>query len=140
MTGPIIKNNTITIPSLEDYLPDVDNFVEDILEKHGLDKSVIADIAISVTEVVVNAIIHGNKSILEKIVTVTVDKTKTAIVIVIVDQGEGFNPDDVDNPIDDANLLKEVGRGIFIVKSLMDDLKIEPSPTGTRFTLTKNLQ
>ncbi len=140
MTGPIIKNNTITIPSLEDYLPDVDNFVEDILEKHGLNKSVIADIAISVTEVVVNAIIHGNKSILEKIVTVTVDKTKTAIEIVIVDQGEGFNPEDVDNPIDDANLLKEVGRGIFIVKSLMDDLKIEPSPTGTRFTLTKNLQ
>ncbi len=140
MTGPIIKNNAITIPSLEDYLPDVDNFVEDILEKHGLNKSVIADIAISVTEVVVNAIIHGNKSILEKVVTVTVDKTKTAIEIVIVDQGEGFNPEDVDNPIDDANLLKEVGRGIFIVKSLMDDLKIEPSPTGTRFTLTKNLQ
>ena len=140
MIGPIIKNNTITIPSLEDYLPDVDNFVENLLEKQGLDKSVIADIAISVTEVVVNAIIHGNKSILEKVVTVTVENTKTAIEIVIVDQGEGFNPEEVDNPIDDANLLKEVGRGIFIVKSLMDDLKIEPSPTGTRFTLTKNLQ
>ncbi|MCP4705603.1 MAG: ATP-binding protein, partial [candidate division Zixibacteria bacterium] len=80
-----------------------------------------------------------NKSILEKVVTVTVNKTKKATVIVIVDQGEGFDPDEVDNPIDDANLLKEVGRGIFIVKSLMDDLKIEPSPTGTKFTLTKNL-
>lgn len=139
MTGPIIKNNTITIPSLEDYLPDVDNFVEGFLEDCGLDKSVIADIAISVTEVVVNSIIHGNKSILEKVVTVTVKKTKTAIEITVVDQGEGFNPDEIDNPIDDANLLKEVGRGIFIVKSLMDDLKIEPMPTGTRFTLTKNL-
>ena len=139
MTGPIIKNNRITIPSLEDYLPDVDNFVEGLLEETGLSKSVIADIAISVTEVVVNAIIHGNKSILEKIVTVTVNKTKAAIEIIIVDQGEGFNPDEIDSPIDDANLLKEVGRGIFIVKSLMDDMKIEPSPTGTRFTLIKNL-
>lgn len=139
MTGPIIKNNTITIPSLEDYLPDVDNFVEGLLETYGLDKSVIADIAISVTEVVVNAIIHGNKSILEKVVTVAVTKTKTAIEIIVVDQGKGFNPDEIDNPIDDANLLKEVGRGIFIVKSLMDDLKIEPSATGTRFTLKKNL-
>lgn len=139
MTGPIIKNNTITIPSLEDYLPDVDDFVEGLLETYGLDKSVIADIAISVTEVVVNAIIHGNKSILEKVVTVAVTKTKTAIVIIVVDQGEGFNPDEIANPIDDANLLKEVGRGIFIVKSLMDDLKIEPSATGTRFTLKKNL-
>lgn len=139
MTGPIIKNNCITIPSLEDYLPDVDNFVEGLLEDTGLDKSVIADIAISVTEVVINAIIHGNKSILEKVVTVTVNKTGAAIEIIVVDQGEGFNPDEIDNPIDDANLLKEVGRGIFIVKSLMDDLKIEPSPTGTRFTLKKNL-
>ena len=139
MTGPIIKNNTITIPSLEDYLPDVDNFVEGLLETYGLDKSVIADIAISVTEVVVNAIIHGNKSILEKVVTVAVTKTKTAIEIIVVDQGEGFNPDEIANPIEDANLLKEVGRGIFIVKSLMDDLKIEPSASGTRFTLKKNL-
>ncbi|MCP4705951.1 MAG: ATP-binding protein, partial [candidate division Zixibacteria bacterium] len=100
MSGPIIKDNTITIPSLEDYLPDVDNFVEGLLETYELDKSVIADIAISVTEVVVNAIIHGNKSILEKVVTVTVNKTKKATVIVIVDQGEGFDPDEVDNPID----------------------------------------
>jgi len=139
MTGPIIKNNTITIPSLEDYLPDVDNFVEGLLENYGLDKSLIADIAISVTEAVVNAIVHGNKSILEKVVSVTVNRTRTAVEITVVDQGEGFNPDEIDNPIDEANLLKEVGRGIFIVRSLMDEVKIEPSTTGTKITLIKNL-
>jgi len=139
MTGPIIKNNTITIPSLEDYLPDVDNFVEGLLENYGLDKSLIGDIAISVTEAVVNAIVHGNKSILEKVVSVTVNRTRTAVEITVVDQGEGFNPDEIDNPIDEANLLKEVGRGIFIVRSLMDEVKIEPSTTGTKITLIKNL-
>ena len=139
MTGPIIKNNTITIPSLEDYLPDVDNFVEGLLEDYGLDKSLIADIAISVTEAVVNAIIHGNKSILEKVVIVTVNKTKAGIEITVVDQGEGFDAENIDNPIDDDNLLKEVGRGIFIVKSLMDDVIIVPSATGTKITLIKNL-
>ena len=139
MTGPIIKNNTITIPSLEDYLPDVDNFVEGLLENYGLDRSLIADIAISVTEAVVNAIVHGNKSILEKVVSVTVNRTRTAVEITVVDQGEGFNPDEIDNPIDEANLLKEVGRGIFIVRSLMDEVKIEPSATGTKITLIKNL-
>ena len=139
MSGPIIKNNTITIPSLEDYLPDVDNFVEGLLEDYGLDKSLIADIAISVTEAVVNAIIHGNKSILEKVVIVTVNKTKAGIEITVVDQGEGFDAENIDNPIDDDNLLKEVGRGIFIVKSLMDDVKIVPSATGTKITLIKNL-
>ncbi len=139
MTGPKIKDNTITIPSLQDYLPDVDSFVERLLEGYGIDKSTIADIAISATEAVVNAIIHGNKSNLEKVVTVTVFKKESSIEITVTDQGEGFDPGTIENPIDDDNLLKEVGRGIFIVKSLMDDVKIAPSPSGTKITLIKNI-
>ena len=131
---------SLQIESDPENLRIVENLIDRLSEEHKIEAGLYGKILVATVEAVNNAIIHGNKSILEKIVTVTVDKTKTAIVIVIVDQGEGFNPDDVDNPIDDANLLKEVGRGIFIVKSLMDDLKIEPSPTGTRFTLTKNLQ
>jgi len=139
MTGPKIKDNTIIIPSLQDYLPDVDNFVEGLLNEFGLDKSTIADIAISVTEAVVNAILHGNKSVLEKEVTVAVFKRNSAVEISVTDQGEGFDPDSIDNPVDDDNLLKEVGRGIFIVKSLMDEVKIEPSAKGTKITLIKNI-
>jgi len=139
MSGPIIKDNTITIPSKQDYLPDVDGFVEKYLEGYGIDKSIIADIAISTTEAVVNAIIHGNKSILEKIVTIAVYKKDSKIEITVTDQGEGFDPESIENPIDDENLLKEVGRGIFIVKSLMDDVKISPSSSGTKVTLIKNI-
>jgi len=139
MQKPVIKDNVITIPSSEDYLVDVDNFVEGILENFGLDKSTIADIAISVTEVVVNSIIHGNKSILEKKVTVAVAKKDSLIEIMVTDQGEGFNPDELESPVSKENLLKEIGRGIFIVKSLMDKVEIEPGKSGTKVTLMKNV-
>ena len=139
MSGPIIKDNTIIIPSSQDYLADVDSFVEGLLEGYGLDKSTIADIAISVTEAVVNGIIHGNKSDINKVVTVAVAKKDSVIEVEVVDQGMGFNPDEIENPIDDDNLLKEVGRGIFIVKSLMDKVEIVPSANGTRITFTKNI-
>jgi serine/threonine-protein kinase RsbW len=139
MHKPLIKDNVIKIPSSEDYLVDVDNFVEGILEGFGLDKSTIADIAISVTEVVVNSIIHGNKSILEKEVTVAVSRKNSSIEIVVTDEGEGFNPEEIEDPVSEDNLLKEVGRGIFIVRSLMDKVEIEPSKSGTKITLTKDV-
>jgi len=74
MKKPIITDNIIEIPSSEDFLPDVDNFIEGKLESYGLNRSDIADIAISVTELVTNGIVHANKLILEKTVKVEISK------------------------------------------------------------------
>jgi serine/threonine-protein kinase RsbW len=140
MNKPLISENSIRIPSSEDYLPDVDEFLEGHLEIFGLDKSMIADIAISVTELVNNAICHANKSNPEKTVTVEIQNKEGLLEISITDQGEGFNPDTIENPIEDKNLLKEVGRGIFIVKSLMDSLDYDFSQDrGTTVTITKQI-
>jgi serine/threonine-protein kinase RsbW len=139
MDKPVVKANKITIPSSEEYLVDVDDFLEKLLAKYGIDKSVIADIAISVTEVVINGIIHGNKSDLSKSVSMVVEKSNSSIKVIVTDEGGGFNPDEIENPLEEKNLMKEVGRGIFIVKSLMDKVVIEPSAKGTRFTLIKNI-
>jgi len=139
MQKPTITGNSIAIPSSQDYLADVDNFIEGRLLEFGLEKSVIADIAISVTEMVINGIIHGNKSIPNKAVTIALEKKDDAVEITITDQGAGFDPETIDNPIDEKNLLKEVGRGIFIVKSLMDRVDIRPTPEGTEVTLVKNI-
>ena len=140
MKRPIISENSIEIPSTEDYLPDVDDFIEGKLESFGLNKSDIADIAISVTELVTNGIVHANKLVLEKTVRVEIWRKDSDIEIAITDQGDGFNPDSIDNPIEDENLLKEVGRGVFIVKSLMDKVVFDSQPgKGTTVTLTKHL-
>ncbi len=59
----------------------------------------------------------------------------------IADEGEGFNPDVIPSPIAEENLLKEIGRGIFIVRSLMDNVEFDfPPEGGTRVTITKKIQ
>ena len=139
MKKPVISGDTITIPSSQEYLNDVDVFIEGILRGYGADESVIADVAISVSELVNNAINHGNKSSEAKSVKVTISRNGKNISITILDEGEGFNPEEIEDPLADENLLKEAGRGIFIVKSLMDGVKIDQQNGGTAITITKSI-
>ncbi|HVP07154.1 MAG TPA: ATP-binding protein [Candidatus Acidoferrum sp.] len=137
MDKPIISGDTIIIPSSQENLADVDLFIEGTLRGYGVQESIIADIAISVSELVNNAILHGNKSSPDKAVTVSIARVNGSVQITVKDQGIGFNPEKVANPIEDANLLKEVGRGIFIVRSLMDSVEITGSSEGTVVCITK---
>jgi serine/threonine-protein kinase RsbW len=140
MQKPEIINNRITIPSNHEYLSDVDMFIEGILRGYGAEESIIADIAISVSELVNNAIAHGNAGDDSKRVIVEIDRNSDSVSISVRDEGAGFNPNELDDPLAEENLMKEVGRGIFIVKSLMDTVEIEPSPSGTKITMTKSIK
>ncbi|MCK5126119.1 MAG: ATP-binding protein [candidate division Zixibacteria bacterium] len=139
MDKPQIVKDGIIIPSSTDFLADVDKYLEEKFSDAGVDPSIMTDVAISVSELVNNAIIHGNKSDMTKRVDIRFSVTDTVLKVIIIDEGEGFDADTVENPIDDDNLLKEVGRGIFIVKSFVDDVQITAgSEGGTRVEITKN--
>ena len=140
MGKPVIKGDTIEVPSDPEYLTDVDIFLEGTLRGFGASESTVADIAISVSELVNNAIVHGNKSVTEKTVRVSIARKNDAVTITISDQGDGFDPSSVPDPLADANLLQEVGRGLFIVRSLMDEVDVQPSSTGTTIAITKTIQ
>jgi serine/threonine-protein kinase RsbW len=128
----------ITIPSCLDDLPKVDEYVERKLRKLGLDKDKLADIAISVTEAVTNAVVHGNKNDLEKNVTICLEANPGCVEVTVEDEGNGFNPEAVGCPIEKRNILKPVGRGIFILKSLMDKVEFIIQPRkGTTVKMTK---
>jgi len=137
MDKPIISGDTITIPSSLDHLADVDLFIESALREYGTPQVLIPDIAISVSELVNNAVMHGNKQSRDKMVTVRISRANNAVLIAVTDQGTGFDPGEIQNPIDNENLLKAVGRGIFIVRSLMDTVDIVPGPNGTTITIGK---
>jgi len=115
-------------------------FIEGILRGYGADESIIADIAISVSELVNNAIAHGNAQNDSKKVIVEIGKNTDVVTISVIDEGVGFNPNTLADPLAEENLLKEVGRGIFIVKSLMDSVDIKPSPHGTKIIMTKSIK
>ena len=137
---PEIHGNTIVVPSDPHLIGEIDEFVESRLRARKVDDSIIADIAICATEIANNGIIHGNKENPEKTVTLDMNFTGDEVTITITDQGKYFNPDAVENPLDDKNLLREVGRGIFIVRSLMDRLEITPAEGGgTMVTLVKKI-
>lgn len=129
--GKIVKGkNKISVPSSLEYLRDVDEFVEGKLKKLGLGQSQLADVAISVTEAVTNAIVHGNKNDRGKRVKIDLKIEGSEIAITVKDQGDGFDPESLSSPVEGENILKKVGRGIFILKSLMDEVDFIFQPEG----------
>jgi len=100
----------------------------------GLDEDAIHWIGVAVRESVINAIKHGNREDYGKIVTVEFTATPIAepneLVVRVVDQGEGFEPDLVADPLAPENILKSSGRGIFFMRSFMDDVVLQRGANG----------
>ena len=105
----------------------------------GFSEDEVMSIAMAVREAVVNAVLHGNAYDPAKKVTLALEQNQEGLVITIRDQGRGLDLDSVPNPVDPENLLKQSGRGIFLMRSLMDEVRISPSLTGTEVKLVKHV-
>lgn len=130
MSGTSRDNIELVIPSDPERIAEADDFLETALRSRGVPESIVSDMAIATTELVNNAIVHGNKRDATKKVILSLQITEAEVVIRVVDQGEGFDPGQVPDPLAQENLLREVGRGIFIARSLMDDVRYERNPGG----------
>ena len=99
-----------------------------------LDDDAMHWISVAVRESVINAIKHGNKEDQRKRVSVEFRfepfDHPTQLVVRVVDQGDGFHPEEVTDPLAPENLLKSSGRGIFFMRSFMDDLTLQPATEG----------
>jgi serine/threonine-protein kinase RsbW len=104
-----------------------------------LNESESDDLAIVTTELVNNAIHHGNHNNPEKKVSIVFLVNSKYIEIRIKDEGRGFNPTSLKNPLAPENLLSESGRGIFLIKYLMDRIDFNFTKTGTETIVIKNL-
>ncbi len=100
----------------------------------GLDEDSQHWVGVAIRESVINAIKHGNRSDTSKHVFVEFETTELTTVpelmIRVRDQGEGFDPETVANPLDPENLLKSSGRGIFLIRNFMDDMQLRRAPEG----------
>ncbi len=127
----------LILPSKIEKIEEAAYFVEKIAKKMNFPSSEIDNIAIATTEAVSNAIVHGNHEDASKNVLIEVYPEEDRITIIVEDEGEGFDPENVANPLEPDNLLRERGRGIFILKSLMDEVEYSFPNRGTRVTMTK---
>jgi serine/threonine-protein kinase RsbW len=104
-----------------------------------LDEDHFNKLLIATTEAVNNSIIHGNKRDVHKKVTVTCTVNDSAIVIRVHDEGEGFEHDNLPNPLAVENLLREHGRGVFLIRSMMDEVVFERKNSGSDVVMTMKL-
>ena len=95
------------------------------------------DIAIAVTEAVNNAVFHGNHQRPDKMVTIRFEISPRLLRVVVSDEGTGFDPDTVADPLSPENLTKPNGRGLLILESLMDSVQVKPTPRGTEVIMVK---
>jgi serine/threonine-protein kinase RsbW len=95
----------------------------------GLDDDALHWVSVAVRESVVNAIKHGNKNDESKRVIVEFtpvpEHEPEELVIRVEDEGEGFDPDELADPLAPENILKSSGRGIFLIRSFMDDVRLQ---------------
>lgn len=118
-------------------LPKVEQFINALCKKARLNSDQSDNMAIAISEMVNNAIIHGNQQDVSKQVFIQVDYYDDRVIVAIEDQGEGFDPSDIANPTDPQNLWKQNGRGVFLVKNLIDHVEIVSTESGTKVVLTE---
>lgn len=101
----------------------IPGFVEMISDKSGLDESLTHRVMLALSEAVTNAIVHGNKENRSKKVSIKITINSSMIVIDIQDEGEGFDPDEIPDPMDEKNLLVTGGRGLFLMEEFADQVE-----------------
>jgi len=127
---------------LDSTLETVDNAEQTasrIASESGFSEDEVMQIAMAVREAAVNAVLHGNAYDPAKKVELEFVRTNKDLVIFIRDEGKGLDLAKVPDPLAPENLLKTSGRGIFLIRSFMDDVQITPSQAGTEFKLTKHV-
>ena len=93
-------------------------------------------IGMAVREAMVNAVVHGNRYNLKKKVHFSVSPVEENLVVTIADEGEGFEPSELPDPLSEENLLRQSGRGLLLIKAFVDEFEMHKTPPlGTEVRL-----
>ena len=104
--------------------------VAEFVGRFGVGDDAAYGIDMAVREAVTNAVLHGNRQDENKTVDIVLKSLPDAVEISVHDRGHGFNPEDVPDPTATENLLKTSGRGIFFMRTFMDEVDWLIRPEG----------
>ncbi len=127
----------MTLPSELPSVERVEETAEKFAQRAGFDEDTASHIAMVCREAAVNAVIHGNKYDKNKQVTASFQLSDEALTIEISDQGAGLDPDTCPDPLAPENLMRTSGRGIFLMRALMDEVHFRKLTPGTQITMVK---
>lgn len=120
----------LSIESKIEFVDMVSSVVKNVSSKMGFEEDDINWIELAIHEAVINAITHGNKHAADKQVDVKFVLEQDTLTIYVRDRGEGFDPNQLPDPTDADNLLKPSGRGIFYMRTFMDEVEHSTHPEG----------
>ncbi len=106
----------------------------------GFDEDETQKISMAVREGAVNAVLHGNAYDPQKKLRIAFEKKGSSLVITIADEGKGLDPAKIPDPLAPENLLKQSGRGVFLMRTFMDEVRFRSLHPGTEITLLKQVR
>lgn len=127
------EKKELTLASTFDEIERIEPFMKELQDWAQFSDDNLGRIMLTLSEAVTNAVVHGNKEDPKKKVYISVKQKTRNLRIDVEDEGEGFNPDEIPNPLKKENLLEEGGRGVYLIKQYAD--KVEYSEGGKRVTM-----
>ena len=135
-----MKNRvSYTLDSTLDSVNKAESTAAQFAARAGFNADERDNIAMAVREAAVNAVLHGNAHDPAKKVFVVYERAGDALIITVTDQGKGLEPDCIPDPLSPENLMKGSGRGIFLIRAFMDEVRFRNTHPGTEITLIKHV-
>lgn len=134
------KKLTLSLDSNFNSVEVAEKFLHSVMANSSLEDSETHRMEMAVRESVINAIQHGNRCDESKKVHLEINVSPAKITIFVRDEGSGFDVGSVPNPLEENNILKNSGRGIFIIRSFMDEFSVRRIPNdGSEVMMVKRL-
>lgn len=133
-----MSKSELTIFSDLNNLPEVEDFIENLIDKFGIEENLRVRIMLPVIEAVNNAILFGNKKDSKKTVKLTAAMNNREMIITVEDEGEGFDFSHIPNPTTPENLMKTTDRGLYLMMTLTDNLLFTRNGAKVEMTFVLN--
>jgi len=139
LTESTTSRISYTLDSSLDSVNKLEQAAEQVAQRAGLDDDEVFRVSMAVREAAVNAVLHGNAYDPMKKMTAQFEVASGDLIIRITDQGKGLDPSTLPDPLAPENILSGSGRGIFLIRTFMDDVHFKMLQPGTEITMVKHL-
>lgn len=116
---------TYELASTYEELERVEHLLNELQEKLSFDDEFYARLMLTVSEAATNAVVHGNELDASKKATIVAEADEYTLTVTTTDEGAGFVPEEVPNPLAEENLLKTSGRGVFLMQEYADETEYQ---------------